>query len=194
LQRNSRRSGFGETAAEDYPEQDEKSFNSMVDNESTTDELLPSEDIDDFDYIDNVPKCIRSFRGTTAEFEDSLRAELRSISGYWVHSHTSVSWISHCGASSTGWGSCVDVLSFGNDDRAPEIVKVSLYYNCGKVVVFGDNDSMRFRTVMKCVMKITDIDDGMYHKLVLPSVTDYAFPLLDEDELLIQREEYQNRW
>jgi hypothetical protein len=167
---------------------------SSNDDDDTASDQPPIVNVDDYAYPEYVPKFIRSFRGSLVEFEERLRRELRNLSGYWVHSQTSVSWISHNSASS-GWGSCVDVFSYHkNIQDSSEIVNVTLYYNCAKVVVSGSDDSTSFRTAMKIVSRITDPDDGLYHRLILPNVTDYTFPLLDEDKLIDQRREYENRF
>ena len=164
------------------------------------DESIASPPIDDetdtFDAISVPLEYMRRFDGTVNEFEKMFKGCYKSSNGglgYWVHTNTSVSWISERAERGNGWGSFVDV--YGKSHAVDSIVKVSFYHHCGKVVVASnDNKSKSFLLIVKAVKSFTEPDDGVYHRLVLPNMSDDSFRLLEEDELVSQREEYEKRW
>jgi len=164
---------------------------------------VPPMEIDGFDYCDTAHENIRSLRdGSITDFEELMRQELGSAfrGGFWVYTNLSVSWIFELTRRTNGicgWGACVDVFASnaGSDSRESEgSVKVSFYYNSGKVIVSGDGHSNKFKAILKIVNKITQADDGLYKRVMLPNITDFSFPLMDENELALTRDEYEKRW
>jgi len=195
LLRKSATKNDGTTDTKVKVENEQVSTSETEEEEEGEEELPPPVDDEEerFEEIAADLQYVRKYTGTVIDFERQLKSALKcsNSEGYWIHTQTSVSWTSERERTSNGWGSFLDVY----DKRSTiQSVKVSYYYNCGKIVIAENQASKVYMLILKAVKSFSDADDHVYHKLNLPHLSEESFPLLDEDELLAQRDEYEKRW
>lgn len=169
-----------------------------------THSLAPACDEEDyFDLWGEVLGNLFAFHESMAFWKDAFSASLREAGigrGYWINCPFALTWLSpRIDSGSDGFGSCITAFSQRGGSHARERVTVSLYFQCGKVLVSGNKDSVQYKDVLNVVKQIAKPDDRLYHKLVTPPPADLqelftSFPLIDRASAKAQRDEFEQRW